>query len=66
MIVATNYTLAEEEGVRMKNKKEKKTLGGLGLLNQKQTESWSKEAPTKVIMVKEVGKIYRQASSVQG
>ena len=63
---STNYTLAEEEGVRMKNKKEKKTLGRLGLLNQKQTESWSKEAPAKVIMVKEVGKIYRQASSVQG
>ena len=63
---STNYTLAEEEGVRMKNKKEKKTLGRLGLLNQKQTESWSKEAPTKVIMVKEVGKIYRQVASVQG
>ena len=63
---STNYTLAEEEGVRMKNKKEKKTLGRLGLLNQKQTESWSKEAPAKVIMVKEVGKIYRQAYSVQG
>ena len=43
----------------MKNKKEKKTLGRLGLLNQKQIESWSKEAPAKVIMVKEVGKIYR-------
>ena len=63
---STNYTLAEEECVRMKNKKEKKTLGRLGLLNQKQTESWSKEAPAKVIMVKEVGKIYRQAYSVQG
>ena len=61
-----NYTLAEEEGVRMKKKKEKKTLGRLGLLNQKQTESWRKEAPTKVIMVKEVGKIYRKAYSMQG